>query len=445
MNIKSTWNNANKGLLVILGTLLVATIGTLIYLANTLLGLQRLVNEGGTAVGKVFVLQDILINTQNAQTGVRGYVLTGDSEFLEPYNKALIQLPADIRIMNSDRQLALSEGDKQRIETLINEKLAITKRIIETRDRDGFEAAQALIASKEPEMLMSNLRNDINQISANSLRDIGPMQQRSRDDIKLALWVGMAMSTLVLGACAAVLWYFRRAILQERALESTKNEFLSLASHQLRTPATNVKQYLGLVMDGYMGELTEQQRKALAVAYKNNESEIKIMNDLLDVAKLDLKRIQLHKKVTNVMAIARTVIKDYKQRLQEKDQTIELKGAKVIMANVDKEYVKGAIQNLVDNATKYSHPGKKIVLRVEREQDEIRISVQDRGVGIKKRDYAKLFNKFSRLANEFSANSEGSGLGLYWVKQVVELHGGRIDIRSRDGQGTTFTIYLPVR
>jgi signal transduction histidine kinase len=347
--------------------------------------------------------------------------------------------------MKSSKQINLSDSQKKQIESLVNEKVALMRKTVELRRDEGLEPAQALVASKQAETTMASVRQEIDDISSRALANIGPMQQRSTMEIRLALWVGLAMAVLVLGICAAVLLNFRRAILQERALESTKNEFLSLASHQLRTPATNVKQYLSLVMEGYMGDLTEQQHKALAVAYRNNEAEIKIMNDLLDVAKLDLNRIQLHKKVTNVMAIARAVVRDKKSHCVEKNQTVELKGAKVVMANVDKEYIKGAVQNLLDNAIKYSHQGKKIIMKVEREQDEIRISVKDKGVGIRKRDYGKLFNKFSRLANEFSANSEGSGLGLYWVKQVVELHGGRITIKSHDGKGSTFSIYLPVR
>jgi two-component system sensor histidine kinase VicK len=82
---------------------------------------------------------------------------------------------------------------------------------------------------------------------------------------------------------------------------------------------------------------------------------------------------------------------------------------------------------------------------VSREQDHVLISIRDQGLGIKKRDFAKLFNKFSRLDNEFSANSQGSGLGLYWVKQVVDLHRGEIEVSSKEGKGSTFTVRLPVR
>jgi signal transduction histidine kinase len=85
------------------------------------------------------------------------------------------------------------------------------------------------------------------------------------------------------------------------------------------------------------------------------------------------------------------------------------------------------------------------MVTVAREQDFVCIVVKDQGLGIRKRDYGKLFNKFTRLDNEFSANSEGSGLGLYWVKKIVELHGGTIDVTSREGRGSTFTVRLPIR
>jgi signal transduction histidine kinase len=115
------------------------------------------------------------------------------------------------------------------------------------------------------------------------------------------------------------------------------------------------------------------------------------------------------------------------------------------MAAVDEAYIKGVVENLVDNSIKYSKEGTTVTIEVSREQDNVLITVRDQGLGIKKRDYGKLFNKFSRLDNEFSANSQGSGLGLYWVKQIVKLHNGTISVNSREGRGSVFTVLLPVR
>lgn len=445
MHLKSTWSYINKGLLIILSLLVISSLASIIYLTQTLRGLHAVTQQSGNAVGTTFVLQDLLINLQEVQTGVRGYVLTGNQVYLVRYAQAKEAIPADIRILNSNEDLILSEVDKKHIEDLTNRKLEVMEETIRLRETEGFEAAQAAIASGEGEGILQEIRTEITDLSSKSLQNIGPMQQKSEDDTRKAIAVAAAMALFVLGTCAAVIWYFKRAILHERALESTKNEFLSLASHQLRTPATNVKQYVGLLLDGYMGDLNEKQRHALNVAYRNNELEISIMNDLLDVAKLDLERIQLHKKATNIMKIARHVTGDFKIVTTEKNMTVTLKGNKQVMALVDEQYIKGVIENLLDNAIKYSKDGTSISVTIERDVDEVSISVKDHGLGIRKRDMGKLFNKFSRLTNEFSANSEGSGLGLYWVKKVVQLHNGTVNVESKEGKGSTFTVRLPVR
>jgi signal transduction histidine kinase len=445
MHLKSTWSYINKGLLIILSILVVSSLASIIFLTQTLRGLHALTQQSGNAVGTTFVLQDLLINLQEVQTSVRGYVLTGNKAYLIRYAQAKEAIPADIRILNTNEDLILSEADRKRVQSLTDQKLEVMERTIKLRDTEGFEAAQSMIASGEGEGILQDIRKEITDLSSKSLQNIGPMQQKSEDNTRRAIAVAAAMALFVLSTCGAVIWYFKRAILHERALESTKNEFLSLASHQLRTPATNVKQYIGLLLDGYMGDLSDQQRHALDVAYRNNELEISIMNNLLDVAKLDLDRIQLHKKVTNIMKTARHVVDDYKAIAAEKKMTVTLKGNKQVMALADEQYIKGVIENLVDNAIKYSRDGTTIAVSIVREEDEVCIAVKDRGLGIRKRDMNKLFNKFSRLTNEFSANSEGSGLGLYWVKQVVQLHGGTVEVVSKEGKGSTFTVKLPVR
>lgn len=445
MLIKSNWNYLNKELLAILSFLVISTLIAIIFLVHALFGMRQFSQQGTRAVSTAFVLQDLLTNIQDMESGSRGYVITGNKDYLDAYTAAGKRVPADLTAIHNDKSLLISDKQKQRTDDLVQQKLDIMKSVITAYQSGGYEAAEQILLTGKSEALMSQIRQETAGISSLGLQNIGPLQKRSDSNVRRALYVAVLMAILVLGTCMAVVWYFQRAILHERALESTKNEFLSLASHQLRTPATNVKQYLGLLLDGYMGDLTEQQRQALMVAYRNNESEITIMNNLLDVAKLDLERIQLHKKVVNVASLARKVVRGYAATAKEKGQTIKLEASKQVMALIDETYVRGVMENLIDNAIKYSRPDTRITVSVFRDQDSVCISVQDEGVGIRRRDFPKLFNKFSRLDNEFSANSQGSGLGLYWVKQVVELHRGEIDFTSREGKGSTFIVTLPIR
>lgn len=438
-------NKSPKGLVYILSTLVLFSVAALVFLAYTLSQLSTLLTKGGSAVGSALVLQDILINVRHVESGNRGYVITGDSAFLERYAQSAISARQDLRTIQRNDQLNISDQQLKRIVALTEAKLVFADSVVATYDTEGAEAARALITSGLGLETMVGLEKEINGVTSAGLKDIGPLQRSAVGNIQRALVVAAALGILVLAACAAVIRYFQRAILHERALENSKSEFLSLASHQLRTPATNVKQYVGMVLDGYLGDITEQQRKALTVAYKNNESEISIMNNLLDVAKLDLSRIQLDKKPVNIAGLASQVVTEYKPQAREHQQEIELIGSTNVMASVDGSYIKGVIENLVDNAIKYSKEGSKVTVKVSREDDEVVIMVKDQGLGIRKRDFYKLFNKFSRLANEFSASSQGSGLGLYWVKQIVELHSGRITVKSREGKGSTFKIKLPIR
>jgi CHASE3 domain sensor protein len=312
MHIKSAWSYVNKGLLIILSFLVISTLSSVVYLIYTLQSLHSFTRQGTNAVATAFVLQDLLINMQDVENSVRGYIITGDPAFLARYDNAKDRIPTNLRIIKTDKNLLLTGKQAQEIATLSNQKLDRMKQVVAIEHDEGFENAQAFVSTKQGETIMNNLRNQITSISSVGLGNIGPLRTNSEANLHRALYVAGTLGVFVVGACVAVMWYFQRAILRERALESTKNEFLSLASHQLRTPATNVKQYLALLMDGYMGDLTEQQRHALSVAYKNNESEISIMNNLLDVAKLDLERIQLHKKVTNIMSIVQHVVHDHR-------------------------------------------------------------------------------------------------------------------------------------
>jgi signal transduction histidine kinase len=446
MNASSPWKYVNKGLAAILGGLVLATIASIIFLSFTLRHLDSLITASGYSTRSALVLQDLTISLSNAANDAKQYVTGGDSGSLSAYSTSIKQVASDLTIIQSTPKFNLSAAQVKDLKSLSDQRITILQQEVTARTAGNQDTANSLIDGDQGSQMMAQIRNQLATISSQNQSQIRPRQQRSHNYLHRALWVAVAVSIFVLGICGVLIWYFQYTILRERALESTKNEFLSLASHQLRTPATNVKQYVGMLLDGYIGDLTDKQQDALRIAYKNNESEIRIMNDLLDVAKLDLQRTHLHKQRINVVSVVKQVVKDYKQYADNHDQKLVLSAPDELMAAVDRTYFKSVIEKLIDNALKYSHDKTRITVKVRLDEpnDMFEIVVKDQGLGIQKHEASKLFMKFSRLTNEFSANTEGSGLGLYWVKQIVKLHGGSIKVASQEGRGSKFTVRAPL-
>ncbi|MDB5182831.1 MAG: hypothetical protein JWO47_615 [Candidatus Saccharibacteria bacterium] len=227
-------------------------------------------------------------------------------------------------------------------------------------------------------------------------------------------------------------------------LNELKDEFVSLASHQLRTPATGVKQYLGILLEGYMGELTEPQLDCLQKAYESNEREIEIINDLLQVAQLDAGKVSLNKAPTLLCDVIENIIDEQVEMFKVRQQQVVLKiPDHTLVGSVDPIRFRMVLENLIDNASKYTMSKGKIIISLTRAGKFYKISIQDNGVGIKKSDIKKLFEKFSRLSNPLTKNVSGSGLGLYWAGKIIQLHGGHIDLDSVPKKGTTFSVFLP--
>jgi signal transduction histidine kinase len=227
-------------------------------------------------------------------------------------------------------------------------------------------------------------------------------------------------------------------------INRSKDEFIALASHQLRTPATAVKQYIGMVLEGYAGNITKHQRQLLTSAYDSNERQIRVVNDMLLVARLDLKKMSLSKQAVDLGQLLERIVADAAGALKQREQKLSYtKPSKPVYASVDQEYIRMAISNIFDNASKYTPKSKHIIVSVyTTSQRTACISIKDEGVGIAKEDLERLFKKFSRIHNPLSIQVGGTGLGLYWSKEVVQLHGGSIEVVSVPGEGSTFTISL---
>lgn len=228
-------------------------------------------------------------------------------------------------------------------------------------------------------------------------------------------------------------------------LSKAKDEFIGIASHQLRTPATAVKQYIGIVLSGLGGELSENQREYLQTAYDSNERQLKLINDLLKTAQIDAETFTLNRKPHSLCGLLQAVAAELQTTLDMKKQRLVVTGLdQDISVPMDEIEIKLVFLNVIENASKYSHENTDIKVVFSCEAKAVQISITDKGVGIRNEDQAKIFDKFTRIDNELSDTIMGTGLGLYWVKQIIEMHGGGITVSSKLNKGTTFTVRLPL-
>ncbi len=230
-----------------------------------------------------------------------------------------------------------------------------------------------------------------------------------------------------------------------KGLGDAKDEFIHMASHQLRTPATAVKQYIGMLMQGYGGKLSKLQTEMLATAYESNERQLEIIEDLLRVAKVDEGKVYLVKSSYDVVRQLEDVIRDQLATFESRGQSIILnKPDTKVSANFDKKMMRMVLENLLDNASKYSYKDERITVELTQNNKHTIIAIKDKGVGISKEDQSKLFQRFSRIDNPLSLSVTGTGLGLYWAKKIIDLHEGSMDVVSKVSHGSTFTIKLPI-
>jgi PAS domain S-box-containing protein len=235
-------------------------------------------------------------------------------------------------------------------------------------------------------------------------------------------------------------------ITREKTIERIKTEFVSLSAHQLRTPLSAIKWTLRMLLDGDLGELKKEQREFLEKTYKSNERMIALINDLLNVTRIEEGRYIYQVLSYDLGEITESVIDALKGEIERKNLKLEFKKPeKLPKILVDEEKIKIAIENLIDNAIRYTFPGGKIIISLEILENEIQFKIEDTGIGIPRDEQPRVFSKFFRGANAIRMETEGSGLGLFVTKNIIEAHGGRIWFKSEEGKGSTFYFTLPLK
>jgi signal transduction histidine kinase len=237
-----------------------------------------------------------------------------------------------------------------------------------------------------------------------------------------------------------------RDITENKLLETAKNDFVAVTSHQLRTPATIVKQYTTMLSEGYVGELTKRQKDFLKTIYDSNERQITIINDLLNIARIDSGQFNMTVERTDLVKMLKQIRTEHLGKYKTKSQRLIFKpGYEKVYCSIDSDQIKMAIENLLDNAHKYTPAKKTVRISLQRKRKGVAIAISDEGAGIPAKDIHKIFDMFSRIDNPTVLQEEGTGIGLYWAKKIITMHGGRITVDSEVGHGTTFTIELPYK
>jgi signal transduction histidine kinase len=266
-----------------------------------------------------------------------------------------------------------------------------------------------------------------------------------------ATWIAAILAAGAFALLVALLVRQRRLVARERfhieqlrVLDRLKDEFVASVSHELRTPLTSIRGYLELVLHGEAGELKTEQREFLNVVDRNAERLIHIVGDLLDVAQieagqlsLDLQSRDLATVVAESVDAALPVAADRRIELE-----LETNGGSTVA--IDRERFGQVVDNLLSNALKFTDPGGRVDVRVAAPNEHAVVEVADSGMGIPEEEQAKLFERFFRAEAAGEKAIQGTGLGLWISKAIVEAHGGRIGVASRLGHGTTFRIELPL-
>ena len=244
-------------------------------------------------------------------------------------------------------------------------------------------------------------------------------------------------------------------ITSELEAESEQTEFISTASHEMRTPVASIEGYLGLALNPKTATIDERAKKYLEEAHKSSQHLGKLFRDLLDVTKLDDKRIKAHLTPIEVTSTVRSIAEGQIPKMNEKNihftfgssSSANMNGGRVInqevFAAVDVDFLREIINNLIENAIKYTNNGGGIWVNVRGDGDRVLINVTDTGIGISPEDSKHVFQKFYRADNSETRTIGGTGLGLYIVKERVEAMSGSTWVESTFGEGSTFYVAFP--
>lgn len=319
---------------------------------------------------------------------------------------------------------AIIDGSADGI-TIVDEKEII---------RFANPAAEELLGRKESELVGSLLGFPVTETKRSEVKIVRPGKSMVVAEMNVAEieWEG-ALAYLV-----AI-----RDMTLRKEMERVKDEFIATVSHELRTPLTAIRESVAQVNDEVLGTINDKQKKFLGLCLKNTDRLGRIVNSLLDIAKLEAGKLELKREIVNFAALSDIIVASFAPKASSK--SLEIKATyplEIMEVYADRDKLTQVLSNLIGNALKFTEQGK-IVISLADYQDYVECIVSDTGKGVAQEDVPKLFDKFQQFGKLGDAGDKGTGLGLPISKGLTELHGGKMWVESKIDQGSTFHFTMP--
>lgn len=341
-------------------------------------------------------------------------------------------------------------GDKKRTETVIH---SIAEGIIVVDAKGKVlminPAAEKLLETKSREKIgksiLDNLREEqmvsLSKESGLASREIDMVSQN--EDTKKVLRASSAVIENESGETVGMVSVLSDITKQKR-LDTLKADFIAKVSHELRTPLVTIEKAVGLILDGTKGQVPEAQAGLLVIAHRNLKRLSLLIDDLLDLSKLEASKMELMLRPSSIEEIINEVVDSLNAWAGAKSIEIKKEIQKDLpQLEIDPEKIIQVLNNLIGNSVKFTPKGGTITVRASF-KDGIEVSIQDTGVGIAKEELIKVFDKFYQSGERIATDIGGTGIGLAIAKEIIDLHGGKIWAESENDQGAKFVFFLPL-
>ncbi len=404
--------------------------------------------------------QQILSLMVDQESGLRGYIITSDPKFLEPYNGGATSLEKLWPI--AEQQAPVVGGQAQPLLEAMKQaatqwQQTIAKPEVQMVAAGQLQGADQKVATGVGKQLFDTFRA-YNTALNNYLEQVRDQQTDTRNQL-LTILVIVLVTLGIAGLIALGITYYISTvsqhyltrIAQSEEVNRAKDEFLSIASHELKTPITSIKGYSQALLrrarrvDGGAVKPEDWNRTVsqLAVIEQQASKLARMVDDLLDVTRAETQRFQLNFASTDLVVLTTRVIEQL-QATTAKHQISLSSEAPQVEVDIDESRIEQVLYNLISNAIKYSPDGEEIRVQLRLEDSEVICAVSDKGIGIPKEEQGMLFNRFYRASNASATRISGIGLGLYISSGIVSQHSGRMWVDSQVGRGSTFYFSLPL-